>query len=117
METDAAPIVTVELNLGSEIDMRDLTADGLAADIDVGVGSGLNADRVIKLITDLKAETIASLRSLVLRVVGVGEVKGVKISLDAVEIGSVQTADLDRLRTTINETLDELARHKKAQGE
>lgn len=106
------PLLSVDVEVGTGFDASGLKEEALAFDIDLGVGSGLNADRILKFVTDLKAETLASIRSLVLRIVGVGEVKGLKITLDGVEIGSAQTADLAVLRSTIADTLDDLARHK-----
>lgn len=109
------PLLTIDLEVGATFEPGDLPEEARRADIDLGIGSGLNAERILKFITDLNAGTLEAIRSLVLRAIGVGEVKGVKISLDGVEIGSVQSADLPELRSTITQTLDEIARHKHLQ--
>ena len=111
--SDTPGLVTVDVEVGSGFEAGSLSDDAAKADIDFGVSSGMNADRIIKLITDLKAETVEALRSLLFRIAGVGEVKGLKIRLDGVEIGSARTEDMGQLREAINETLDELARHNK----
>ncbi len=111
MDNDV-PIVSVDVAVAAGFDVSGLSAEAAQSDIDFGVSSGLNADRILKFITDLRAGTIASLRSLLLRVLGAGEIRGLKITLNGVEVGSAQSADLEVLRVTITETLDELARHK-----
>lgn len=112
MNAELSPLLTISIDLEREIDLTPFETDAASADIDLGQSSGLNADRIVELLTNLKADTLDAVRSLVLRIVGAGEVKGVKITLDGVEIRSVQTKDLDTLRTVINETLSELARNK-----
>jgi len=111
--SDAYALLTIDIEVGTAFDATGLAEEATAADIDLGISSGLNADRILKFITDLKADTLEAIRALVLRIVGVGEVKGLKISLDGVEIGSAQTADLEALRATITQTLDDLAKHKR----
>jgi hypothetical protein len=113
--SESQPLLMIDLEVGTTFKPDDLREEASRSDIDFGVSSGLNADRILKFITDLNASTLEAIRSLVLRAIGVGEVKGVKISLDGVEIGSVQSADLTELRSTITQTLDELARHKRVQ--
>lgn len=109
---DDIPIISVDIEVGTGFDVAGLPEEAALADIDFGVSNGLNADRILKFITDLKADTLASLRSLLLRLLGTGEIKGLKITLNGVEVGSAQSTDLAALRQTITETLDELARHK-----
>ncbi|MEE4211469.1 MAG: hypothetical protein V2I43_19660 [Parvularcula sp.] len=114
LDSEEPALLVIDIDLLNGIDVGAYRQEAAATDIDMGVGSGLNADRVLQLITDLKTETLASIRALVLRIVGAEEVRGVKITLDSVEIGAVQTKDLVRLQSVITETLDELANHRRA---
>lgn len=106
--SEPTPTLSIDFEVGPGFPASGLAEEAERMDIDFGVSSGFNADRILKMITDLKVETLEALRSLAMRILGIGEVKGLKISLDGVEIGSTRTSDLDELRTTITETLDAL---------
>jgi hypothetical protein len=82
-----------------------LDKDGL---VDVAVGSGFGAERVVKFITSMSQASVDAMKGLVTNVTQPNRVTGLKITKNNVEVGSFPIERGDEVMAIIEKTMDKL---------
>ena len=92
----------------------DLDVDAIASEIDpdqlvdVVVGTGFGAERVLKFISELSQPSRDALRRLMDKIARPNHISNLKITKDGVEIGSFPVESTDQVLELIDATLDKL---------
>jgi len=76
--------------------------------VEIGLGTGFGAERVLKFFASVSKPALAQLKALAQRLTDAHRVTGVKISRDGVEIGSMHADDVQKIEQFIIRTLDRL---------
>lgn len=105
----AEDVIVVELTGDFPLDADETLA---AADpdqlVDVALGTGFGAERVLTFLAGLSKPAVEAVKKLVLQAVGANRVTGFKVTKDGVEVASFPVEGTEQVEVLISTTLDKL---------